>query len=179
MKRFAIVPLVSLPLSALAQDAEVDSRVRAEIVSSEVVEGRGGEEGPARFDVRLPEDLSSYRPRVLPEADPNASRRQSGTEEVVTFDVLTGEEQVHTFLHDPFRTQGWIAGHELSDEVGEGMDADFGSFTKKTSTAFPWSTQCRIFFQQSGQGYVCSGTLIDAKHLITVGHCVHEGSGGT
>jgi len=179
MNRLVIVPLCTLPLSALAQDAEVDGQVQAEIVSSEVLEGRGGAEGPARFETRLPEDLSSYRPRVLPEADPNANQRRNSTEEVVTFDVLTGEEQVHTFLYDPFRTQGWIVGRNLSDEVGEGMDTDFGTFSKKTSTAFPWSAQCRIFFQQGGSGYVCSGTLIDAKHVITVGHCVHEGSGGS
>jgi len=160
--------------ATLPQD--VDGDVRATTVSETVVEARPGETGTLRYAEHDGEDLSRYLPLEVPES--GLERRHSGPVEGISLDVATGIEKVQALPYDPFRTAGWIAGRALSDEVDESMDASFGTFTEITSAAFPWSTQCRVFFNQGGGSYVCSGTMIDAKTLITAGHCVHEGSGG-
>jgi hypothetical protein len=49
-----------------------------------------------------------------------------------------------------------------------------------TSTSFPWSTHCRIESRDAqGNYHLGSGTIIDPYHVITAGHCVHQGAGGT
>lgn len=58
---------------------------------------------------------------------------------------------------------------------------------------FPWSGIVRLFFHfpddewvdSNGdgdpdyrEGHMCSGCLIDPMHVLTAGHCIHEGDGG-
>ena len=44
---------------------------------------------------------------------------------------------------------------------------------------WPWSPNVKLFGKRSnGISYSCSGTLIDAKHVITAGHCVYKLSEG-
>jgi V8-like Glu-specific endopeptidase len=174
----AIATLCVIPAGAFAQDDQDNARVNAALVSNEVVASTPAEEGALRFDARI-EHPELYRPLVLPDAGPNVGQRRERSEAVFTYDVATGVETMTTLPDDPFRGQGWIAGRTLGDEVDEGMDSDFGTFSKQNGTTSPWSTQCRLFFNQGGGSYICSGTLIDAKYVITVGHCVHQGQGGT
>jgi V8-like Glu-specific endopeptidase len=163
------------PVSALPQD--VDGEVRATTVSEQIVEARRGEDGTLRYREHTDEDVSRYLPLEVPES--GLEPRHDGPDEAITLDVVTGLEKIEALPYDPFHTEGWMAGRALADEVTESLDSNFGTFSKITSTAYPWSTQCRVFFDQPGGSYVCSGTMIDAKNLITAGHCVNEGSGGS
>jgi len=186
MRPIAITPLLLLSTTTFAQDRD-NGHVQADVTSNEVVEARPGETGSGRFEPLLPADLAKYRPYPFPRTASNLSQRRDRAERFVSYDVRTGEERTDTLEFDPFRTQNWISGRNVTEAEDEGdFLADFGSFTKQTSTAFPWSAQCRIYFEQDLEApwgeteyYQASGTLIDGKNLITAGHCVHEGNGGS
>ena len=155
----------------------VDGEVRAVVTTEEVIPATRGDEGAPRFPNQLPNDLSGFQPVQIPETD--FLPMEDGPVQALSYDVLTGQEEVHQLPTDPFRTQHWISGRELADEVDESLDANFGSFSRINSSSYPWSTQARIFFGQGGGNWVCSGTMIDPKNVITAGHCVHDGPGGT
>lgn len=54
-----------------------------------------------------------------------------------------------------------------------------GDLTSITSSSFPWSTQVQIVYTDTrGNFKLGSGTMIDPYHVITAGHCVHEGNSG-
>lgn len=43
---------------------------------------------------------------------------------------------------------------------------------------YPYSTTGRLFFRIPGDGdFVCSGSVISSRLVLTAGHCVHSGSG--
>ncbi|MES1023146.1 trypsin-like serine protease [Gloeocapsa sp. BRSZ] len=47
------------------------------------------------------------------------------------------------------------------------------------TTAYPWRTITKLFMTfPSGKKFVCSGTLIAAKYVLTAGHCIHNSSEG-
>ena len=49
-----------------------------------------------------------------------------------------------------------------------------------TSSSYPWSAQVQILYTDTqGVFHLGSGTIVDPYHVITAGHCVHEGAGGT
>jgi glutamyl endopeptidase len=47
------------------------------------------------------------------------------------------------------------------------------------TTSYPSSAIGQINFKQGGNAYLCTGWLIDPNTVMTSGHCVHEGGGGT
>lgn len=52
-----------------------------------------------------------------------------------------------------------------------------GDFTPEDTTAFPYRVHGKVFFRSGGQGYSCSGTLIDSAGrnvVATAGHCVYD-----
>lgn len=47
-------------------------------------------------------------------------------------------------------------------------------------TKYPYSTVGKLFFTQVGVGdFVCSASVISRRIVVTAGHCVHQGSGGS
>jgi V8-like Glu-specific endopeptidase len=46
-------------------------------------------------------------------------------------------------------------------------------------TQSPWPVICKLYTTIDGVTYQASGTLIDAKHVITAGHVVNDGAGGS
>jgi V8-like Glu-specific endopeptidase len=47
------------------------------------------------------------------------------------------------------------------------------------TTSFPWRAQCKLYMRfPNGARYIGSGTLINAKYLLTAGHCVYSKSDG-
>ena len=65
--------------------------------------------------------------------------------------------------------------------AGGAQTYPFTSFEAPTPyTAFPTSTNGKVFFTDSGVNYVCSGTaLVSGNESVvwTAGHCVHDGPG--
>jgi V8-like Glu-specific endopeptidase len=46
------------------------------------------------------------------------------------------------------------------------------------ATAYPWSTQTKLYMRFSSGWYIGSGTLISSNELITAGHCIHDKNDG-
>jgi len=46
--------------------------------------------------------------------------------------------------------------------------------------SYPYNVVGKIFFENPADGkpYICSGSVINRRLILTAGHCVHEGSGG-
>ncbi|MFI4871982.1 MAG: trypsin-like serine protease [Phycisphaerales bacterium JB061] len=44
--------------------------------------------------------------------------------------------------------------------------------------ASPWNINCKLLMRFGNSYFVCSGTLIDRRTVLTAGHCINEGSGG-
>ncbi len=171
MQNDRLVPAVVLALASLgsAQHSTTDA-LRAE----RHVPARPGAEGPKRYDTSGAIDWTTAR---VPELPPDQPLPEGFVPLSVGFDPATGLESYDALPVPAGPGQGWVTGNAPRDQVPEWLEA-LGSPSAVTSTAFPWSTQCRIFFTQTGGNFVCSGTLVDAKTLLTAGHCVHEGGGG-
>jgi V8-like Glu-specific endopeptidase len=64
--------------------------------------------------------------------------------------------------------------------TGYAYPAPFTRLSVKTFTVdtwYPYSTVGKLFFTQLGVNYVCSGSVIALKGIVTAGHCVHAGNG--
>ncbi|WP_139826329.1 trypsin-like serine peptidase [Derxia lacustris] len=44
---------------------------------------------------------------------------------------------------------------------------------------YPWRTVGKLYFSYAGIDYECSAAVIQRRIILTAGHCVHEGSGGS
>ncbi|KAA3606074.1 MAG: hypothetical protein DWQ01_17920 [Planctomycetota bacterium] len=165
-----LLAVLMLPGAALAQQ---DGTVNTVDTSTQVFPATQGDEGPLRFESQVPKDRSSYLPAPMPQV----SGIHTGPQQAISYDMISGEELVYDAPSTGL-SHGWVVGRELADQVGESISRSFPGLSAVTSTSFPWSTHCRMWFTKFGLNYVCSGTLIDARTMMTAGHCVHEGSGG-
>lgn len=102
----------------------------------------------------------------------------------VVYDVRTGTEFVGDALGDvPFVAEGLTDSYaglfeQSNDELnyaGENM----GALTLINNPEdHPWNKNCKLLMRFGGGYSVCSGTLIDARTVLTAGHCINQGSGG-
>lgn len=47
-------------------------------------------------------------------------------------------------------------------------------------TSYPYRINGKLFFKkQDGRSFICSGTVLRPRLILTAGHCVHKGSGGS
>lgn len=177
MRRIVLCAFSTLAASAVvAQGQETVSSEghRVPIVAPPVTRL---DEGPLRYGrVAPPENAipittpDPHRPPLAPSSDSHAISidAEFGIETVHELDV---SEKLHSF---------WQAGNTPKDqdreEYSESWTSDLVSIS---SQSFPWSTQCRLYFDDpdTGATYVCSATLIDGQNVITAGHCVSKGSG--
>jgi len=167
--------LLALCVSIAAQASAQEPQVNDELIQDHYQPAREGDEGPARYAVERIDwrtastiDLDESMNRPLPE---------DFVPWAVSYDPRTGEEYYTPMSLGTGPDQGWVSGSEILAEVPEWQES-LGAATSISSTAFPWSTQCRMFFSQGASNFICSGTLVDAKTMLTAGHCVHEGGGG-
>lgn len=139
-------------------------------------------------------DASQYKPMPLPHKvggkDIDVDREVSPAGRMVSYDLETGKESLGDF---ETKVEGQkISGQtEGGDGAGIALVPDKGTESEigvenfgglswvSNTTSGDYKKNVKIFFNQGSSGYVCSGTLIDPKHVITAGHCVHEGDGGS
>ncbi len=171
----ALSTLLVCTLSPMVSAQSLDS-VHAKTEEFQVRPARPGDEGAPRFDVKLKVNPSEYIPRTPP-AYEGINSGVAG--DIISYDVETGEETITAAPRGPFSKEGGVAGTPISS-LFEDMEA-FGSPVAGDPTVWPWTMHCRVFFTDpmDGLNYLCSGTLIDPKTLITAGHCVHGGPSGT
>jgi V8-like Glu-specific endopeptidase len=169
-KLLLLLLLAGLAAPLAAQDPT--GAVTTQNVVNTVVPATPIDEGPPRYpEVIRPTDFSDPTPEY-------ADRPHTGPVAPVSKDLVTGVETLHPLPVGPFAPAGFVTGRVIGDEVRENISRSFNQLSAVTSSSFPWSAHVRMWFSQSGLNYVCSGTMIDAKHFLTAGHCVHEGSGG-
>jgi V8-like Glu-specific endopeptidase len=137
------------------------------------------EQGPARNVSHFPEDFESYIPMPLPAHSEVKSVLSESS--FVSFDMLTGEETISEVEFTPDQLMMAVEGSEGgSAEEEPRTPLNFSALSWVANPEdYPYRRSVKMFFRQGGIGYVCSGTLIDPLHVITAGHCVHEGSGGS
>ena len=100
---------------------------------------------------------------------------------LVVYDVATGQETVLAVSADERGVNG-SHGDAPAAEAGASPDS-FGSLTLIASpTSAPWNAVVRLEISHdelpSGTVYICTGVLIDTRHVLTSGNCVYDRSGG-
>ena len=101
----------------------------------------------------------------------------------VYYDVRTGVETIGAPVNV---TVPMASGEEpaLPGLLGDG-DEGFGSRNFNALSLIsnpdqhPWNNNCKLLMRFGSSYFVCSGTLIDRRTVLTAGHCVHEGNGGS
>ncbi|MBD3170660.1 MAG: T9SS type A sorting domain-containing protein [candidate division Zixibacteria bacterium] len=143
------------------------------------------EESDAGNQLNLPENFEDYIPMPIPEYKPASG--SSNENLVVSYDPATGEETIREIIIDnPLNSDhtesgaGWLQKMDNLESNYQGMIDGFGGLSQITNPEdHPWCVNCKVYFTKGGSNYVASGTLIDAMHVITAGHVVHEGNGGS
>jgi len=156
--------------------------------------GRDQDEGPARSKSQFPEDPTIYVPIPLPEVTEyeEAKAMWEESSRVVSYDIATGEKTVseigQKLLPSSSRTGGMtgraprlLEAEETAVNEGQPQPLNFSDLQLVTNPEdYPWSVNCKLYMTFPGPAYyVASGVLIDATHVLTAGHCVHEGGGGS
>jgi len=170
---------IAVPLTGVRAQGqlEVVPSVDAVPAAYEVLPARDGDEGPLRYDARPPQNRADY----LPATPVFVDRPLKGPAALpVIYDTRTGVETVLAEGVGPSGPLGSVAGRSFGDAVdAQNYETVSSPPSAVTGSVFPWNVHCRMWYSDtSGGNWVCSGTLIDARTMITAGHCVHEGNGG-
>jgi len=127
----------------------------------------------------FPFDPEEYAAMPLPEPGEVDTSPETGAK-VVSFNTSTGKEVLSGF--DTVETFTPVSGGEgaISEEQIKTRPRNYTELTQvKTNASYPYSATAKVFFTRNNKKWVCSGALIDPKHVLTAGHCVHEGNGGS
>jgi V8-like Glu-specific endopeptidase len=97
----------------------------------------------------------------------------------VVYDVATGQE---TVLAADTRPVNDLLGDAMASQEGPAPDS-FGSLTLISSpTSAPWNAVVRLEISHdelpSGTVFICTGVLVDTRHVLTSGNCVYDRSFG-
>ncbi|MCP4632620.1 MAG: T9SS type A sorting domain-containing protein [candidate division Zixibacteria bacterium] len=102
------------------------------------------------------------------------------------YDAQTGQETVIDLNSDNDQTSGRTDGGAGILDILNQKESGLPEITNFSDLYlignpedFPWSANVKLFFTKGGLSYEASGVLIDPMHVLTAGHCVHEGSGGS
>jgi V8-like Glu-specific endopeptidase len=99
-------------------------------------------------------------------------------EDMIEYDVATRRERVLRRPPMPWRNADSTPGRAPAGSQQGEPEAWNTDLVAIMSAAYPWSTQCRLFFNTPDGPMIGSGTLIDSRTVLTAGHCVHSGGPG-
>jgi V8-like Glu-specific endopeptidase len=141
------------------------------------------DEGEAKWQSHFPEDSESYMPVPMPKPRNSIGiMSASFKNKLVSYDAITGEEFIWEIDYEDMPLEAWSEGSD-----GMGAETLGGTITLLNFTdlmrignpkAFPWRVNCKLFFKQGSFFCAGSGILIDPLHVLTAGHCIHEGNRG-
>ncbi|MEQ8703553.1 MAG: trypsin-like serine protease [Phaeodactylibacter sp.] len=129
--------------------------------------------------------FENAKPIPLPKWAPPVDNQPN---QVTRFDVATQSVSTYDLSEDlsPLPSVG-SPGVELPDWAYPGYDIPdaeelltFTNLSLVTNTnEYPWSASVKLFIEwPNGQIGVCSGALIDPKHVLSAGHCVYSHTNG-
>lgn len=172
-------------------------KVTASIVEEKVISGNqlASESKTTNID-RFPDDPASYIPMPLPDSMEYDETDAVPLEKnrVVSYSLATGEETVHESakLSGNIPSVNWTEGNlGRGQSLKAALEADLLTGDKPGLDNFsslirilnnhlsPWRRTVKLFFSLGGSRFTCSGSLIGPWHVLTTGHCVHQGAGGT
>lgn len=112
-------------------------------------------------------------PTVVPGWSPESGKPQPTAKSVMTF--RPGTPQYNRIMAT---AQPQTFGSPPANPVDY---ANYGKFQRwnwyGNYLLFPTSVIGKMFFSQNGQGFVCSGTVVNRNTFLTAGHCVSTGTG--
>lgn len=193
--RFAF-PLALLlsgqPNSLLAQDAPMPT-IHAVVQDST---GRPSnpqiDEGITRGGSRLPLEIDTYIPMPLPRPkSPKAlSLSTLNKHDAATYDLRTGRQVIRfgasrgmtSIASRTTGRTGLRTAFQHQPEKHHALTRNFGELLIVSNPGvYPWSVNVELFqtyMDTAGRErrFVCSGTMIDARVVLTAGHCIYSHS---
>lgn len=136
-----------------------------------------------------PERLANAQP-MLPLANPKAVPPEAADQVSGTPVSLPGKRPTVTAsadsatrLYDPAQVKIQVEAGDIESQAVGSLRAHFTSARVNPpalETIFPNRTVGKLFFtDNTGERFVCSASVLRQRIVLTAGHCVHKGSGGS
>lgn len=135
------------------------------------------------------ERMQTAKELPLPNVNPNQIKRfthdQFDSQEDAAIDYSDGAPPAYNGLSTPQQLFKPLKQNELKNLPGDRGTAkrDFSSsrlIPLSADKSYPYATVGKLFFTIPGQGnFVCSASVLRPRVVLTAGHCVHRGSGGS
>jgi hypothetical protein len=123
---------------------------------------------------------ANAKPLPLPLRTDKQANKQGGQGSLVSYDVATDVETVHNPELLPARPVAAEPVPRMPIELVDTGELNFGSLVQVPNPDDALHrVNCKVFMRWGSSWYVGSGTLIDPNFVITAGHCVHWGPGGS
>ena len=134
------------------------------------------------------ERLANAQP-MLPKVNQNAVTPEAAAQGIGTPVSLPGKRPTVTINADSFTRLYDPAQARIQPEAGGIESQAVGSFgadytsarvnAPALETIYPNRTVGKLFFRIGASNFVCSASVLRLRIVVTAGHCVHSGSGGT
>ena len=194
-----VVSCLALAVSGAVSAQEVGAKDVPDGPAPAVAATEVAAEGPAAF--RFSNDAAAavpnhppihlIPPRPMPAFDEVKQTAAAATNanpgNGVLFDVRTRKTAVFD-ANFAGAKEGWFAGGGASGADGGGGQGDLeapasmsGSMSVISAASralHPWRMNVKLVLRFGASYFVCSGTMRDARTVLTAGHCVNEGGGG-